>query len=202
MDRARQYWQKVTGLPVISLLLGVISLFIYCLADIEQVQYDRQAIAAGQIWRVFTCHFSHWSFDHFLWCTLVIIVMGGMAERLCRKGFVGTIVFSAPVIALVVWWQLPVMVLYRGLSGVGSAVFIFVAVWLLRLRFYRGEWFGAFLAGGAVFLFSVKVLYEFSAKSTLFVSSVQLFTPVPLAHLVGGLVGLLMVQLFWSPEKK
>ena len=169
---------------------------LYLAGDAAGLQYDRQAIAGGEVWRCLTSHLVHWSFDHFLWCSLTFAVLGAVCERLSARGYLATLAAAGCTIPLAAWFFQPDMMHYRGLSGLASAVFIFTAAMLAQDARRRGERLVLALAVLAGAAFSGKILFEYATGSALFADSRGLFTPVPLVHLAGGLTGLAGAWVF------
>lgn len=185
-----------TKLPFISLGLAALSLLLFSWNDAASFfQYDRSALADGELWRIFTSHFTHWSFDHFLWCIVTFIAIGYICEDISPIGYLATLVITSCFIPGIMWLMDTGMHMYRGLSGLASATFVFGALMMMRNAYQEKNMFSFSLAalGGVGYL--VKILYEFFTGETLFVNSNGIFTPVPQVHLVGGVVGLL-VALF------
>ncbi len=179
------------GFPLITLLMGMTFVAVFFLQKMTpNLQYDRAAIASGELWRIITSHWVHWSFDHFLWCTVTFVALGCVCERISRKGYIVTLAASIFVIPAVLWLADPEMVLYRGLSGLASAVFIFGAAMVMRTSYLNKDWPVLYLSGFAGFGLIGKILFEYISGETLFVNSQALFTPAPLVHLAGGVVGL------------
>ncbi len=176
-----------------SLLLSSLAVVIYLGPALgEWLAYDRAAIAAGQLWRLVTGHWTHWSADQLGWDLLIFALLGIFWERTGRRRrFLVCALGSALLISLTAWFLLPEMTIYRGLSGVDCALVTAVAVQSLR-RSARSGQRGLSLALTAVLAgYFLKVLFEFTTGSTLFVNSQDAtFTAVPLAHLVGGIFGL------------
>jgi len=190
-------------LPVISISVAVLSLLLYFRSGIAPfLQYDRALIADGQLWRLITGHFTHWSFDHFLWCTITFIALGSICEQLNRKGFVISLAASAIVIPVVSWLADPGMLLYRGLSGICSSVFVVGVMLMMRKAFVDRDRANLILPAAAGFLFFGKIVYEFISGRALFVHSSDMFSPVPLAHLVGGVIGLLTTAFVFAKTRK
>ena len=151
------------------------------------LEYDRIAIASGELWRIATCQWTHWSLNHFLWDALVFLSLGTLCERYSRRGFAVCLVASAVLIPLTVWFWLPGMLQFRGLSGIDSALFVLLTVQLAGTK-------GRSMAAVAICLlaaFVLKTYFEVAFNDTIFVDSHGAFVPVPLAHAVGGAVGLL-----------
>jgi rhomboid family GlyGly-CTERM serine protease len=186
-----------TGLPVITILAGIFSFLLFFSGEaISFLQYDRLAIANGEIWRCLSGHWIHWSFDHFLWCVISFVVLGCLCEGISRKGYLATIMTASFVIPAVLWVFDSNMQTYRGLSGLASSIFVFGALMMMHKAFKTKEWPMVCLSATAGLGYMAKILFEFFSGSTLFVNTHELFSPVPLAHLSGGLVGLVTALIF------
>jgi len=191
------------GNPLVTMGLGIVALVLFGGGDaFSFLQYDRAAIGAGEVWRVITGHWLHWSFDHFLWCTITFLAIGSICENLSRKGYLATLVSASLIIPLVCWLAAPELAYYRGLSGLASAIFMFGAVMMVRDAWMVRDWRGILLPAVAGIAFTGKVLFEFATGSLLFVDSTGVFDPVPLAHLAGGGTGLLTAWIFRSEGKR
>ncbi len=181
----------VGRLPCVSLLLAGIAVCLqFSLTAMGWLQYDPAAIAAGEVWRIVTCHLTHWSFDHLFWDATALIILGVLCETAGRRPFLGCMAVSAVLIPLFIWVLMPEVDAYRGLSGIDSAVFALLAITILRenLAAQRFGWVAAI----AVVLcgFSAKIGFEYLTGQTVFVDSMAAqMVPIPLAHVVGGLVG-------------
>lgn len=152
--------------------------------------YDRAAIAAGEPWRLFTGHLTHWNFDHLLWDVLAFIAAGAIIEGRSRRTLLATLGLSAVAISATVWIAQPELASYRGLSGVDSALFTCAGVLLFHEARRSGNARFAWLIGLALFGFLAKIGYEIATGATLFVDSAAAgFVPLPLAHAVGGAAG-------------
>lgn len=144
-------------------------------------------------WQVFTCHLSHWNGQHFWWDWLVFIVLGWLCERESPRAFwlaLGSASVSIVAVFLIFETQFSS---YRGLSGWDSALFLLWLVLVMKPSSWRGMAFKFGLGLG----FMGKVGLEWFYQTTLFVdSSSAAFQPVPSAHMVGGLCGLLVGLVF------
>jgi rhomboid family GlyGly-CTERM serine protease len=178
-------------LPVASLLFVALAAALYALPGASDcLQYDRTAILHGEVWRVLTGHLVHWSGNQFFWDGLALAFLGWLCEREGIASSLRCFVFSAFLISLTLWFAAPWMATYRGLSGIDSALFALVAVRLGREAFADREWMKLTLVGIVAGGFALKVGYEFASGATLFVdSSAGGMIPVPLAHVVGAMVG-------------
>lgn len=177
-------------IPYLSLLTGLMAMILFSFPNVAtSLQYQRTAIADGEIWRMLTAHWLHWSFDHFLWCAISFVALGAICEQFNRKRFILSIALSAMIIPAVSWFVAPAMDQYRGLSGLCSTLFAFVCLQMIRSAGTQQQRVGLVLPALALFLFFAKILFEFITGQTFFVDSSNSFTPVPLAHLIGGFVG-------------
>jgi len=157
----------------------------------EWLQYDRVAIAAGEWWRLMTSHFVHWSGEHFFWDVLAFGVLGWLCERDDARPFLTCVGLSAILIPLVLWFAMPAMLTYRGLSGIDSALFALLAVRIARQSLTENDLLKLGIACVVSAGFAAKVGFECLTGATLFVDSAAAgMTPVPLAHVVGGVIGM------------
>ena len=190
LGRLLQPARAFSNLPLFSLSFGLAAWIVSVVPTAEgMLQYDREAIAGGEIWRIFTGHWTHWNAEHLLWDVIVFVVLGMACERFGRRGYILCIVAGAPIISLAVWAVLPHMQYYRGLSGLDAALYMLVGVTLLR-----EEQSGSLLKRSVLFMLllaalGAKVGYEAFYERTIFVQDMGGFVPVPIAHLAGALVG-------------
>lgn len=181
--------------PSASLLLVAFAVAASLLPGLAAwLQYDRLAIARGELWRLLTCHFVHWSGEHLFWDVLALGVLGWLCEQKSVERFVCCVTISAALIPLGLWIAEPGMATYRGLSGIDSALFAMLAARILLDATAQKDWWGLGLAVIVSVGFAAKVHFELSTGATLFVDSADAgMTPVPLAHVIGGIVGLACV---------
>jgi rhomboid family GlyGly-CTERM serine protease len=177
-------------LPFLSLGFGTFSWFIFAQHGwTEALELSRTALARGELWRLFTGHLTHFTADHLQWDLVVFVALGSLVELRNRRHFVGCVVGSALLISLGVWWLQPQFNNYRGLSGVDSALFGYLAVDIFKLARAEGKRWSAAVACIAMALFTAKIFFELGTGQTLFVENTADFSPVPLAHLIGAIVG-------------
>src|SRR6185369_3312498 len=82
------------SLTVFGLLVGVIP------QANDWLQFDRSALDAGQWWRAFTGHFTHWSGEHLAWDLLTFWGLGILCESEDRRKFVVVLLASSLFISL------------------------------------------------------------------------------------------------------
>ena len=121
----------------------------------------------------------------------MFVLVGSICELRCRRGYWAVLVLSAILIPVSVSYLAPALNSYRGLSGIDTGIFVFAAVLLIEEALQLRNWS---LAGVyAVMLVGLigKTLFELTCGGTLFVESAN-FTPVPVAHIAGSIVGALV----------
>ena len=150
--------------------------------------YDRGAILAGELWRLFTCHLVHFSLSHLLFDLAGFLTAAGIIrQRAYRHLGLLCAVSALAVSGAIFIWQ-PGMAFYGGLSGIVNAAFIYAALRGVREE-RRWRWFCL----AAIVLCIGNTLWEVvTGQPTLASPDNYLFVPVPLAHLVGALTGAAM----------
>jgi rhomboid family GlyGly-CTERM serine protease len=80
--------------------------------------YDRQAILSGELWRLWTAHVVHFSWQHALSDALVLFAASRLVERLAGAPLAwAAFAIGAPAISLALLCAAPGMSEYRGASG-------------------------------------------------------------------------------------
>jgi hypothetical protein len=88
----------------------------------------------------------------------------------------------------------PEMETYRGLSGIDTALFGLIVADLLGRRLIERNWKSAFWFSLLLVGLLAKMLAETLAGTNIFVSDTS-FVPVPIAHLIGAVIGLMIGSL-------
>ena len=177
------------GLTGLALVVGLIP------SSSAALQFDRAAIAAGEWWRIITGHWTHGAVDHLLWDALVFAVLGSFCELRSRRAFVLCVVHSALAISLALAVLMPEVESYRGLSGIDTALFMLLAVRVIRTGLRERSpgslpSLSVVTSVALVLMLLVKTGYELAMRSTVFVDSAASgLVPVPLAHVVGAVIG-------------
>jgi membrane associated rhomboid family serine protease len=137
----------------------------------------------GAMWRIATCHFTHFTHEQLAWDALVFLLLGIICARGSRGAFRATLLASVVIVPIAVL-AFSNVTTYRGLSGIDSALF-----GLLLVTEWRRSWIVA-LCGVA---FVAKMIFEMRTGATFFVHS-DPFIAVPVAHIAGALVGVLVAR--------
>ena len=185
--------------PIVTLLLAALALVAHGWPRAAAaLQLERAAVAGGDWWRVVTCHFAHWSADHFAWDFIVFALLGGACEVRSRRRMVVTLLASVILIPLAVLALQPDLHTYRGLSGIDSAFFGLLAFDLLREKVAASDRRALSAIGLLIVAFVAKTGFETVTGTAIFADSVSGgFVPVPLAHLVGFAAGTLTSLVAW-----
>jgi len=155
--------------------------------------YERLALLRGEYWRLWTGHFVHFGSSHLYWNLAVFAVASIWSERLTPGRTRLLLVVAPGVIGLALFGLEPALATYGGLSGVATAMLVFLATTqLARLgpaAATSDRWFWR----AVLTLVVLKIGAEFALQQPLFAR----FAPagiraVPLAHLSGALVATVM----------
>jgi len=146
------------------------------------MQYDRNLIEAGQLWRLISCHFTHWTVEHAFWDISLFVVLSYICITADLKRYCILLVASAVMVSLSVYIFNPGFIEYRGLSGIDSALFIDACISSIskNKRALSRIFNILFLIG-----FTGKIAYEFVTGRALFADSG--FTTLPVAHVAGAI---------------
>lgn len=191
-------------MPCASLLLSAAAVSMSCFPSLAaRLELDRAAIAAGEVWRLVSAHWVHYSFDHLFWDALAFGVLGIGCERRSRPRFLMCVTTSALAISMAVWFGLPGLRAYRGLSGIDAALLTLLFTDLWRESLHARESRQLLLQAACLAAFLCKIAFELATGSNVFVETEQSGTvAVPLAHLVGAVVGVLVglgARVPWMP---
>jgi rhomboid family GlyGly-CTERM serine protease len=146
--------------------------------------YDRSAIFSGQVWRLFTGHWVHFSTSHLFYDSLALGIAGWIIETQKLPNF-GWMCLIAPwLISSVLLVVEPRMELFGGLSALATAAVVYLALYGLG---DAGPWRWICLA--TLLGFVCKTIYEVVTGDMLFVAAGNDAVTVSTAsHIAGALV--------------
>ena len=183
------------SLPLASLFLASLALVLFSFSELAlSLSYDRSAIAIGEVWRLFAGHWTHWSLEHLVWDLSAFLVLAVCLERRSPRLFVATCLISALGLSLGLYFHLPSLVQYRGLSGIDSALFAALVVDLFWDALREKDWPRAWLLLGVCAGFAAKLAWEFATGSAFFVRATSIAT-IPEAPLIGASFGALIAVI-------
>ncbi len=184
----------VRRIPYASLCFTLMAILVHLFYKWRlDLLYERNAISGLELWRLATCHWVHLNSDHLFWSTATFLFLGSICEILDRKKTLITLGIAVVLIPLGLWWGHSALMVYCGLSGLDCALYALLFSVLFRREWTSPDrgWMLFYLFGLVALL--VKVSYESITGQTLFVANTHPgMVPVPLSHLVGGLVGIMV----------
>lgn len=181
-------YQLIKEIPI-TLTIAVATVIVFLAPGFESLlDFQTNSPVLHQLAQLFTCHAAHWSFDHLVWDLVMFVTMGAICERRNSVPFAIALALSAIAIPLFVSHFSLDVNSYRGLSGLDTALFGLAVVYLVDSSIRERNWPGVGLYGFLFVGMMGKIGYEYLAGGTLFVSS-DGFTAVPIAHLVGAVIG-------------
>lgn len=149
--------------------------------------YDRQRIAAGEVWRLLTGHLVHFSAGHLRWNLLALGLMAILLPMKSIRLLTATGI-AALTISVGLYFGDTTMDYYGGLSGLVTALIAFALLNLARLDRHRRS-----LAITGLSLLALKLMWEGTTANSLFVNlSESDIRPSLLAHVVGYVTGLIL----------
>ena len=177
--------------PYLTLAVALVVVAVaFCGAVATGLEYARDAISRGDLWRALTGHLVHFSPSHAGWNLAGFVGLGATCELSSRRRFAVAVVLAIIGISAALWISLPGLETYRGLSGVNAALFALLAVRLVCDRFATGD---RAIASAVTVLICVFLWQTFAAwetHDTIFVGDLGAgVAPVPLAHAVGLAAG-------------
>ncbi|MFO1318847.1 MAG: rhombosortase [Burkholderiales bacterium] len=182
-------------LPLLTLAVCALALgLLFTPPDLQDLlQFDRERIAADELWRLVTCHVVHYSPSHAARDVLSFLVLGTLLERESRRWTGFALIAAAMAVAPVLWFAEPALEHYRGLSALGFALLGA----LCASAFIRGRR-EALVAGLALTVALGWIAVQWMAPSPVDTSAAAVYTPVASAHLTGLMAGLVAASLLWS----
>lgn len=188
MAQPEKLARRVPGFTL-AVVVAVVS--VWFLPGLEEVLvYDRQAVLEGQVWRLATAPLVHFSLSHVGWNLLAFFAAGWLTEA-NRFRFLGVLCGATAVGSGLAFLLLkPEMARYGGLSGVATGAVVYFCLCRAATQVAnRFLWLAIPLFVG------IKIAVELATGGSLFVSMEgQPFRVVPLAHVVGFAVALLVLR--------
>ena len=146
-----------------------------------------ELVRGGPLWRIATCHFTHFTYEQLAWDGLPFVLLSLACWRRDARTFYATLLASIVVVPLAVLAFAPHIDTYRGLSGLDSALFALLVAGDKRLRILLVP-------------LVAKIAFELATGSTLFVTNLGSgVVGVPVAHVAGAAIGLLMAFRTMAP---
>ena len=174
------------SLPRYTLLLTGGLVLIYLLFPLPAGVFDRMQIESGSYWSLLSGHFVHSDGQHLGWNVLALMLLGTLIERHSVTLLWLSLLLGIVMVDIVIYWAVPGLTLYCGLSGVLNTLWI-VALGIVWRD--TGSWTAPFLGLAGV----CKLVIEMNSRTAIFTD-----TTWPLlveSHLAGQIAGLLMLSI-------
>jgi rhomboid family GlyGly-CTERM serine protease len=179
----------VRRLPPITLLLVAAAVTIALVPSSSScLVYDRSAILSGEVWRMFTGHWIHFSTSHLVYDSVALGIAGWIIETQKLPNF-GWLCLLVPwIISGVLLAIEPQMQWFGGLSALATTAVVYLALFGLGSR---GPWRWACLA--TLLGIVGKIIFECTSGGMIFVTTVNNSVAVSAAsHIAGVLIAVLV----------
>ena len=194
---AAQALLSTARMPVQTLAICATALLVYLVPGLMPLLiYDRAAIAHGELWRLLTGNLVHLSDAHVALDLAAFLIAGTIIEQRGYRHFTTLCVSAAALIGTAIYLFEPTLQFYGGLSGIVTAAVVYLC---LQGMTEQGSW--RWLCATMLAALSAKLWFELvSGKSLLLVVGGGNFVPVPLSHLTGAVVAVILFGLLHLPE--
>ncbi len=177
----------VTNIRILSRMspfLAALALFFLAGYAPRSLIFDRQAIFAGEFWRLFSCHFVHCDLEHLSLNLLGLMVLILIFDEVSPLKIWSLLALGIVVVDTWIWFEMKELEYYCGLSGIENTLLVvgLNSIWNSNKSKY------AAIAG---VLSLAKIIYEITTQNALF-SKVS-WQAVPEAHAAGFTAGLLLI---------
>ena len=183
--------QGARRVPGITAGLVALSVALYAIAGPapELLVYDRHSIAAGELWRLVTGHWVHCDAGHALWNIAALALLGVLFERRLGWRMVAALAVGTIAVDAWLWWAMPQLARYCGLSGILNAL---LAAGLVQAWRETRDPLLPLVGAGAL----IKIAVEAAAGAAVFTHTA--WPPVPAVHAIGLLAGTLLIGVWIS----
>jgi rhomboid family GlyGly-CTERM serine protease len=194
--------KQAVGWPI---LVVALALSIYLVPNASKVLvYDRSAILSGELWRLITGHWVHFSYGHLFYDVIVLAITGWIIKHQGYRYLTSLCLLTSVSISLMLFILLPDMARYGGLSGIAMASTVYLSIHCLNKT---PPWRRAGLL--IILLCIGKLAFDTSASRFALLDFEGEVVPVYLSHHVGAICGLVVYlwsainrsYLFLQPEK-
>lgn len=180
---------KRTRIPKWTLLLCGIAAFVFFRPSLGALLiFDRDAIAAGEWWRLLTGNLVHLSGMHLSLDLAALLLIGTIVE-LRSDGYAGFLYLAAAaLVGIAVYLAAQELRYFGGLSGIATAALVYLCLDGMREPGGRRR-----LCQFGLTLALAKIGFEFGAGLSLIGTwEAQSFVPVPVSHLAGACTALVL----------
>lgn len=183
--------------PVGTALIVGAALLIHLVPQLgDWLIYDRTAIQSGELWRLLTGNWVHFSSRHLIYDGLALGVASGLLESRYQYPMACICLGLGVFVGIFLFLLDPNLRLYSGLSGIAVGVIV-----IMSLNGSAREQGGVRILYLACLLLTIaKVVADFYTGQFLLLSAdASGIQPVPLSHLLGAVAG---AAVFFAPRGK
>ncbi|MEA3374425.1 MAG: rhombosortase [Campylobacterota bacterium] len=175
----------IRHLPLKSFTIVIIVLLAFIIDDLTFLLiYERDAILDGELWRLFTSHFIHFSELHLGLNIMAFGIIGWIMEERSYPGYALLIFLMSFLIGVGMILFKPDMQYYGGLSGIAHGALVYLALFGLE---ESKPW------NKVSYLVLASVLIKVGIElftGNLLTYATETFIPIPLSHMIGIFVAL------------
>lgn len=148
--------------------------------------FDRAQIESGSYWSLLSGHFVHSDVQHLIWNLVALVLLGAVIERRSVTIFWTSLLFSIGVVDVGLYWAMPWLNQYCGLSAVLNTLWV-VALGLIWRE--TRSWIVPLLGLAGL----CKLTVEMSNHTAIFTDTA--WPPLAESHLAGQIAGLLILGM-------
>lgn len=152
-------WQR--RMPWVFLALAAAALVIQLNPSWrDALIYQRTAISDGEVWRMWTGHWVHFGWPHFVVDTGLFLILGWMLERSHRRAALAALILMPLLVSAVILIFDPAMERYAGLSALNLGLLLYLA-----LQGWQRDWRDWFWPAVLV-IYVAEVIFEIMSGGT------------------------------------
>lgn len=173
--------------PVLTFVITFICIASFFFKGVGSVFiFDRAAVLNGEFWRIFSCHWIHFSSTHLIYNLCVFIAAGWIVEKNNYRHFIFLYALTAVFICAALLIFLPDMAYYGGLSGIDCGLIYYCAL----LKKNQQHW--KIICQFIIAFIPVKTAIElYNNNSVLPYFEDQPFVIMPASHIAGVIAAFL-----------
>ncbi len=178
---------------ILWLMILLIS-FVLQINWVDNWRFNRELVEQGHVWLLFSAHIVHLNWSHWLLNMAgLAIVAFFFSSHAGLKQWLAVLFVSASIINIGLWWWMPELRYYVGLSGVLHGLFLYGA--LREIRFYP-------LSGYVLTTVLVaKLTWEFFNGALPGSEDMTGGRVLTEAHLLGAIGGVLVWLFEWGRDR-
>jgi len=164
---------------------------------LSPLRYDRVGILGGEAWRLLSAHLVHASATHLVWDVAGLLAIGLLLEESLGDRYWTALLVSALTISFGLLFFDPHLAAYCGLSGVLNGLWVAGSLAAAGRERRRGRVAFTWFYRSCLGVLAAKLVVEGVMVQGVFTDPVSLGAdPVPHAHVLGALGGLLAAVAF------